>query len=190
VNEIEFLINAYINGYFPMADAITNEICFHSPTYRAIFPIYDIKPHRSLKQYIKQNLITTTINKNFPFVINACANREETWISNEIINLYISLHKYGFAHSIESWYDGNIVGGLYGISIGGAFFGESMFSYMSNASKIAFYFLIEHLKKKEFELLDTQFINEHTKLLGAIEIPRKDYIKKLKYAIKLERSFV
>lgn len=190
MNKIENLITAYMNGYFPMADAITNEIYFYSPSNRAIFPIFNIKTPRSLKQYIKKNTITTTINKNFPFIINACANRKNTWISDEIIDLYIKLHKCGIAHSIESWYDGQIVGGLYGVSIGGAFFGESMYSNISNASKVAFYFLIEHLKKKRFELLDSQFINEHTKLLGAIEVSREEYLKKLKYAIKLERFFM
>ena len=189
MNYIEGLITAYMNGYFPMADD-SNEINYYSPSYRAIFPIYNIKPHKSTKQFIKRNPITTTINNDFHFVINACANRKNTWISSEIINWYITLHKYNFAHSIEVWYDNAIVGGLYGVAIGGAFFGESMFNYISNASKVAFYFLVEHLKQRNFELLDSQFINDHTKLLGAIEIPRDDYLQLLKRATKLERSFI
>jgi len=181
---------AYISGFFPMADSITNEIKYYSPDYRAVFPIYSIKPHRSFKQFIKQNPMTTTINKDFHFVINACANRKDTWISSKIIDWYTALYQYGFANSIEVWYENEIVGGLYGVVIGGAFFGESMFNYIPNASKIAFYFLVEHLKEKKFELLDSQFINEHTKLLGAIEIPRDDYLILLKRAVKLERSFI
>lgn len=192
-SRISILIEAYISGFFPMADKsnnISEEINFYSPYVRAIFPLYDIKPHKSFRQFIKQNPMDITINKDFSFVINACANRESTWISKQIIKDYILLHQFGFAHSIETWYNGEIVGGLYGVSIGGAFFGESMFSLITNASKAAFYYLIEYLKLKKFELLDSQFINEHTKLLGAIEIPRENYLKLLKNAIKLKRNFI
>lgn len=113
-----------------------------------------------------------------------CANRPDTWINDVLINSYINLHHLGYAHSVETFKDGLLVGGLYGVAIGAAFFGESMFSLVSNASKVAFYHLIEHLKARNFILLDSQFINEHTKMLGAIEIPRYQYIKILKHAVK------
>ena len=187
---IENLLNAYTNGFFPMADSDTNEIKFYSPFNRAIFPIYDIKPHKSVKQFIRRNTLEITINNNFPFVISACADRKEVWISDQIIDWYTDLHKYGFAHSIEVWNEDVIIGGLYGVSIGAAFFGESMFSCVSNASKVAFYFLVEYLKERKFKLLDSQFINDHTKLLGAIEVTRNEYLQMLEQAIKLKRTFI
>jgi leucyl/phenylalanyl-tRNA--protein transferase len=190
MNHIESLINAYINGFFPMADNITNEISYYCPLRRAVFPIYNIRTHKSFEKFLKRNPMSVTIDKDFSFVINSCANRKETWISEEIISWYIELHSLSLAHSVEVWYDNVIVGGLYGVTIGGAFFGESMFSTISNASKVAFYFLIEHLKRMNFELLDSQFINEHTKLLGAVEISSEEYMQILDYAVRLDRIFI
>jgi len=184
------LLNAYCQGYFPMADEQSGEINWFSPELRAIFAIEKIKPPKSLLKYLAKNPMKCTINNNFEAIIHFCSDRKTTWISKEIIKMYCKLHKLGFAHSVETWQNGKIVGGLYGVSIGGAFFGESMFYNVSNASKVAFYFLIEHLKSKNFSLLDSQFINDFTKQLGAIEIPRKDYLEKLELAINQECSFV
>ena len=186
----ELLLDAYRNGYFPMADQKNNnEIFFYSTNNRAIFPIYEIKPPKSFIKFSKQNQFRTSINNNFEFVIKQCSNRTSTWISNDIIDMYCALHNSGYAHSIEVWKNDIIVGGLYGVSIRGAFFGESMFNTISNVSKIAFYFLIEYLKSRKFILLDSQFINDFTKQLGAIEISMQEYMVLLKKAISLETTF-
>jgi leucyl/phenylalanyl-tRNA--protein transferase len=118
------------------------------------------------------------------------SDREDTWISEEIINSFTQLNELGYAHSIENWLDGELVGGLYGVSIGAAFFGESMFNLVPNASKTAFYYLVNYIKERNFILLDTQYINHHTQLLGAIEIPRADYLKILTNAIEIPCKFV
>lgn len=179
----QLLIDAYTNGWFPMADPDTGQIEWFSPMMRAIFPIYSIKPSHSTRQVLKKKIFEVRIDTCFEKVILGCANRPDSWINDVIINSYINLHKLGYAHSVETFKDGKLVGGLYGVAIGAAFFGESMFSLVSNASKIAFYHLVEHLKARNFVLLDSQFINEHTKMLGAIEIPRNQYLRILKYAI-------
>ncbi len=181
--EPQLLIDAYCNGFFPMADPNTGRIHWYSPDPRAIFPIYSIKPSHSMRQILKKAIFTTKIDTNFVKVILECANRPDSWINDIIINSYINLFRLGYAHSVETYIEDELVGGLYGVSINAAFFGESMFSKVSNASKVAFYHLIEHLKRKNFILLDSQFINPHTKMLGAIEIPRSQYLKILKYAI-------
>lgn len=181
--EPQLLIDAYCSGFFPMADPETGRIHWYSPDPRAIFPIYSIKPSHSMRQILKKNIFKTKIDTNFEKVILECANRPDSWINDIIINSYINLFKLGYAHSVETYLDDELVGGLYGVSINAAFFGESMFSKVSNASKVAFYHLIEHLKQKNFILLDSQFINPHTKMLGAIEIPRSQYLKILKFAI-------
>jgi leucyl/phenylalanyl-tRNA--protein transferase len=123
-------------------------------------------------------------------VIRECASRKITWINDVIIESYINLHKAKHAHSIETWKDNEIVGGLYGVAIGGAFFGESMFNKASDASKFAFYFLVEYLRSRGFLLLDSQYINEFTQNLGAIEVPKVIYLKILEKAINLPCSFV
>ncbi len=181
--EPQLLIDAYCSGFFPMADPEAGRIHWYSPDPRAIFPIYSIKPSHSMRQILKKNIFKTKIDTNFEKVILECANRPDSWINDIIINSYINLFKLGYAHSVETYLDDELVGGLYGVSINAAFFGESMFSKVSNASKVAFYHLIEHLKQKNFILLDSQFINPHTKMLGAIEIPRSQYLKILKFAI-------
>mgnify|MGYP001125021502 CR=1 FL=1 len=179
----QLLLDAYRSGFFPMADPETGKIHWFSPDPRAIFPIYSLKPSHSTRQILKKNIFEVRFDTNFEKVILECANRPDSWINEVIINSYINLYRLGFAHSVEAYIDGKLVGGLYGVSICAAFFGESMFSKVSNASKVAFYHLIEHLKSKNFVLLDSQFINPHTQMLGAIEIPRSQYLKILKFAI-------
>ena len=184
------LLKAYCQGYFPMADEHSGEIFWYSPEFRAVFPIEQIKPPKSLLKELAKNPMHCTVNNDFEAVIHFCSNRETTWISDEIAEMYCELHKTGFAHSVETWQNGKLVVGLYGVSIGGAFFGESMFNIIPNASKVAFYFLIEYLKNRNFSLLDSQFINDFTAQLGAKEIPKEEYLQKLKIAISQKCSFV
>lgn len=180
----EILINAYMQGYFPMADE-NGEIYWHNPDPRAVMPLDKIKMPRSLKQYIKKYKMKFKIDSNFEQLIRKCANREETWINNEIISAYTNFHFMGFAHSVETFVEDEMVGGLYGVAIGKAFFGESMYSDVSNASKAAFYFLVERLKELDFILLDSQYLNPHTELLGAVEVSKKDYMEILNRAVNL-----
>jgi leucyl/phenylalanyl-tRNA---protein transferase len=187
--EPELLLTAYSQGFFPMAESKNGDIYWHSPDPRAIFNIYDIKPPRSVRQLINKKAFDITFNERFEDIIRACSERDDTWISEPIIESYINMHHLGHAQSLEVWQGDKLAGGLYGVTIGGAFFGESMFSEVSNASKVGFYYLIERLKKLGFILLDTQYINEHTYKLGAIEIPKSLYLKLLAQAIELPVSF-
>lgn len=186
------LIYGYLNGIFPMADS-DGTLYWYSPDPRAIIPIDTYKPPKSLRPIINKNLFEIRLNHAFRTVMEACSkprrDSEDTWISDEIIDAYTNLHQIGFAHSIETYLDNRLVGGLYGVSIGAAFFGESMFYTEPNASKVAFYYLMELLKKQKFELLDTQFINDNVRRFGAIEISKGEYMRKLKKAISLKARF-
>lgn len=186
----EVVLRAYMDGYFPMADSHIGDIYWHSPDPRAIFPLYNIAPSRKTKKQIEKQNFTYSINTYFSEVIKYCANRSDTWINDDIINTYIDLFDNGYAHSVEVYQEKELVGGLYGISIRGAFFGESMFNFVPNASKAAFYYLVEHLKNKGFMLLDSQYINDFTEQLGAIEISKKQYLYLLKKALEVETRFV
>ncbi len=186
----EILLNAYRNGYFPMAESKEGEIHWYFPKRRGIIPLDRIKISRSLQQTIKKNIFEVRINSNFENVMRKCASREETWISETIIQSYVMLHQKGFAHSVETYFQNTLVGGLYGVALGGAFFGESMFSTMSNASKIALVFLAQHLQKRHYELLDTQYITTHLQTLGAIEISSEEYMIKLYSALQKQCTFI
>ena len=166
----DVLLVAYRNGFFPMADPDTHQIMWHRPDPRAVIPLDSIRVPRSLKQVIRKGTFNVTTDAAFTLVIKQCSLRDDTWISDEIIEAYEELHQMGFAHSFEVWEADELVGGLYGVAINGAFFGESMFSRKSNASKVAFVHLVAHLNVCGFRLLDTQYINEFTAQLGAIEI--------------------
>ena len=179
---------AYRHGYFPMADPETGVISWYSPDPRAIIPLDAFKISRSLKQVLARKVFDIKINTSFETVIGMCAERNETWISEEIKTAYNDLHFRGFAHSVESWQSGKLVGGLYGVSIGGAFFGESMFSTLPNASKVALVHLVERLRRQGFLLLDTQFMNEHLRQFGAIEIPRQEYLSLLANALDVNTA--
>jgi leucyl/phenylalanyl-tRNA--protein transferase len=194
----EFLLAAYANGYFPMADTKDSPILhWMYPELRGILPLENFHVPTSLAKFMKKKPFIITANTVFPQVIRACAEmteqRDETWINEPIIDLYCELWEYGFAHSIECWQESPhkgenpvLVGGLYGVAIGGAFFGESMFSRVSNASKVALVHLVEMLKNYGYTLLDAQFTNDHLKQFGIIEIPRADYLEKLKTAITIK----
>ncbi|SKC12798.1 leucyl/phenylalanyl-tRNA--protein transferase [Dyadobacter psychrophilus] len=186
------LLTGYINGIFPMAEA-DGTIYWYSPNPRAVIPIDTYKPSRSLRPVLNKKYFEIRVNWDFEGVMRGCsgprASEQGTWISEEIIESYTALHELGYAHSVETYRESKLVGGLYGVSINGVFFGESMFSAESNASKVAFHYLIQILRMNRFVLLDTQFINDNVLRYGAIEIPRDEYLDQLQQALKLKRRF-
>jgi leucyl/phenylalanyl-tRNA--protein transferase len=183
------VLTAYRAGYFPMADPHTQGISWYSPDPRAIIPLDQFHVPRSLRQTITKGRFEIRLDTSFEEVIRSCAVRDETWISGQIIRVYTELHRRGHAHSIESWQGDVLMGGLYGVAIGGAFFGESMFSRTSDASKVALVALVARLQERGFVLLDTQFINEHVRQFGAVEIRRAEYLKQLHHALELNTEF-
>ena len=187
------VVAAYRTGFFPMAESRTGPISWHSPDPRAIIPLNDFNIPRSLRREMRQSACTVTVDRAFDHVIGECAEGrypDETWISDDIIRVYTELYRQGVAHSVETWREGTLVGGLYGISLGGAFFGESMFSRMQNGSKFALVTLVGRLKTRGFRLLDTQIMNEHIRQFGAVDIPREKYLALLSEALSLPVSFV
>ena len=188
------LLRAYSIGLFPMAEnAEDDELFWVDPDPRAIFPLQSFKLSRSLAKVIKSDRFEVCIDTDFQAVMAACAapglGREKTWINKDILRLYCELHEMGYAHSVECWRNGALVGGLYGVRLRGAFFGESMFHHERDASKVALAHLIARLKAGGFELLDTQFITPHLASLGAVEIPREAYLVKLETALTLQANF-
>lgn len=187
------LIYGYANGIFPMADA-TDQLFWYSPDPRAIIPLESYKIQKSLRPVINKKVFEVRYDTDFERVMRLCSrprkNDPDTWISEEIINAYTNLHKMGMAHSVETYIDNRLVGGLYGVSLGGAFFGESMFHLESNASKVAFHYLVQLLKKNGYKLLDTQFINSNVKRFGAIELSKAAYMIRLKRALAHKAKFV
>ncbi len=184
----ELLLQGYRLGVFPMAmeDA---SIQWFSPDPRAILPLEDFHVPHALRRLVRKKVFETTMDNAFSKVIEACAKREDTWINLEIIESYARLHEFGCAHSIEAWKDGTLAGGLYGVAVGGAFFGESMFHYVTDASKIALVALVEHLRARKFALLDTQWLTPHLEQFGGIEISRDHYLRLLRRAVELPREF-
>ncbi|WP_266368166.1 leucyl/phenylalanyl-tRNA--protein transferase [Tellurirhabdus rosea] len=186
------LIYGYINGIFPMADS-DGTLYWYSPDPRAVIPLETYRPSRSLRPILNKGTFEIRLNANFEQVMRYCAeprySGDSTWISDEIIEAYVELHQLGLAHSVETYIDGRLVGGLYGVALGAAFFGESMFYLAPNASKVAFHYLIEILRRQHFELLDTQFINDNVRRFGALEIPRTEYMKILKRVIQKKARF-
>ncbi len=183
------LLAAYKCGMFPMANEKTGKINWYEPEKRAILPLYGLRISRNLNRKIKHKTYSVTFDKSFREVITNCSKRTTTWISDEIIESYQNLFSLGYVHSVETWKRKKLVGGLYGVSIGGAFFGESMFSVEVDASKVALVKLVEHLNKKNFILVDCQFMTSHLKSLGAIDIPKTEYLTLLSRAINLSTNF-
>jgi len=185
----QMVIAAYMQGAFPMADSRKGEVGWYQPDPRAILPLEDFKVPRSLQKVIRKGTYRVTIDSAFEQVIRACAEprqyTDETWINDEIINVYTQLHLHGITHSIEAWQDDELVGGLYGLALGGAFFGESMFSKATDASKVCLVHLVEHLRQQEFQLLDTQIYNEHMAQFGVIEISHDQYMQQLQKCLQL-----
>ena len=189
--EPEMLLTAYRRGIFPMAVDKRGRIGWFSPDPRAIIPL-DARFHipHGLRRVLKQKKFAVTSDTDFETVIRECAKRKEaTWISPGIIASYCNLHRLGHAHSVETRLDGKLVGGLYGVALGGAFFGESMFHRATDASKVALVALVERLRARGFVLLDTQWTTPHLQQFGAFEIPRHEYLWQLEHAVKLECRF-
>lgn len=185
----EILLRAYAAGMFPMAESADDpDIFWVQPKIRGIIPLDDFHVSKSLAKRIRQHPFDIRINTAFDQVMALCAeatdDRPTTWINPLILSLYSELHRMGYTHSVEAWEGDELVGGLYGVSLGSAFFGESMFSRRNDASKICLVHLVERLKARGFTLLDTQFTTDHLKTFGAIDVPRKDYEKLLDKAMQ------
>ena len=190
----ELLVSAYASGWFPMA-VEPGEIRWYSPDPRGIIPLDGFTISKRLARTWRSGRFTIEVNRRFEDVIRACADADRdptdpgSWIDDEIIESYCALHHRGFAHSVEAWHDGRLAGGLYGVALGGAFFGESMFHRATDASKIALVALVERLRSRGFRLLDTQWVTDHLLQFGAVEIPRRRYLQLLDAALKLDCRF-
>ena len=182
VLSIQNLLLAYSNGYFPMPDPETGEIVWLKPDPRAVLPLEKFHRSHSLKKSLAKPY-EVKVNTAFREVMLACSERKETWITDEFLQAYSELRKKGYADSIEVWKGGKLVGGVYGVSLGRAFFAESMFHKERDTSKIALSHLVDRLKSQGFKLLEVQFLTPHLKSLGAIEIPAADYEKQLRTAL-------
>ena len=183
----DLLLQGYRLGVFSMA--MNDSIEWFSPDPRAVLPLADFHVPHALRRLVRKKPFGITIDQDFPTVIRACAERENTWINRDIIDSYTRLHELGHAHSVETWKEKRLAGGLYGVAVGGAFFGESMFHRVTDASKIALVALVEHLRARKFVLLDTQWLTPHLQQFGGIQIPRHHYLRLLRRAIELPRRF-
>jgi len=187
----ELLVSAYSSGWFPMA-VEAGEIRWYSPDPRGIIPLDTFHVPSRLARTLRKQAFDVRVNTAFREVIEACAEREDeegNWIDDEIVESYCALHAKGFAHSVETWRDGRLAGGLYGVALGGAFFGESMFHRATDASKAAVGFLIERLRAGGFSLCDAQVPTPHLTRLGAISISRDDYLARLRRALVERATF-
>lgn len=186
----ELVLHGYAQGVFPMGDD-EGSISWFSPDPRCIFDYDHFHIPKSLKPKLNRDHFEVRINNSFKEVMVACGKRPEgTWITDDIIRVYTDLHRVGHGHSVECWRDGQLVGGLYGISLRGAFFGESMFHVETDASKVALVALMHRLENHGFMLVDTQWITPHLEKFGALEIPRDDYLKRLAAALEIQASFL
>lgn len=185
------LLNAYAAGVFPMADSADDpDVYWVDPAFRGVLPLSAFHVPKSLAKRVKRGDYAVTVNRDFAGVLDGCADREATWINDKIRGLYGQLHEFGYCHSVEVWMDGALAGGLYGVTLGGAYFGESMFSYRDDASKIALVYLVARLKSGGFSLLDTQFVTDHLRRFGAREIARSAYHKQLELALERDAEFL
>ena len=191
---VDRLVSAYASGWFPMAVG-GGGLRWFSPDPRGIIPLDGFHVPRRLARVIRGGSFEIEVNRDFESVIRACAEAEReadgsgTWIDTEIYESYCALHEAGYAHSLEAWQDGRLAGGLYGVAIAGAFFGESMFHRVTDASKVALAALVDRLKSRGYSLLDTQWTTEHLEQFGAIEIPRRKYLALLADALRRDCSF-
>ena len=190
----EVLLRAYACGIFPMAESADDPTRFWvEPEQRGVIPLDDFHMSARLRRTVRSDRFIVTVNRAFPEVIDGCAaprmGRENTWINRRIRNLYTALHRLGHCHSVEAWEGDRLAGGLYGVSLGGAFFGESMFHRERDASKVALVHLVARLVAGGFVLLDTQFVTEHLRSFGAIEVPRRRYRTELDVALLHQGNF-
>jgi len=185
----ELLVQAYRQGFFPMGEE-DGSISWYWPDPRTIIPLDGFHVSRRLAQTVRQQRFEIAIDHDFEGVMRGCAAREETWITEQIVAAYTALYRQGLAHSIEAYKEGRLVGGIYGVSLGGAFMGESMFSHATDASKVCLVHLVERLRARGYSLFDVQFTTGHLKRFGAMEIPRKEYLGRLGKAIREKRRFV
>lgn len=187
------VLSGYLRGVFPMAEP-DGAIYWYAPDPRCIIPLENYRPARSLRPVLNRGEFEIRINTEFEAVMTHCSiprsDDDGMWISEEIIEVYTQLHQLGYAHSVEAWYEGELAGGLYGVSLGKVFFGESMFHRVSNASKVAFHYLIERLRERKYGLLDSQFINDNVKRFGAEEISKKEFQALLKANVSLAKHFI
>ena len=186
----ERLLAAYAQGVFPMAEGRDDDhLHWVDPKRRGIFPLDRFRISRSLARRIRSGGFTIRTDSAFGEVVAACADRPETWINAPLTRLYLALHRSGHAHSLEVWQDDALVGGVFGVTLGGAFFGESMFSRRTDASKVALAYLVDRLRLAGFSLFDTQFLTPHLASLGAVEIPRSEYHRLLGQALSRDADF-
>src|SRR6476469_586227 len=185
----DLLLQGYRLGVFPMA-MNDDSIEWFSPDPRAVLPLEDFHVPHALRRLLRRKPFEITIDKAFSAVIQACAERENTWINRDIIDSYTRLHELGHAHSVEAWKETTLAGGLYGVAVGGVFFGESMFHRVTDASKIALVALVEHLRERKFVLLDTQWLTPHLQQFGGVQISRSHYLRLLRRAVDLPQNFL
>lgn len=184
------LLYGYANGVFPMAESKNDANVFWvKPKMRGILPLESLHVSHSMRRFLKKNPFEIRFDSDFEATVRACADREETWINKTIFDAYVTLFQNGCAHSVECYENGELAGGLYGVSLKSAFFGESMFSRRTNASKTALFHLVERLKNGGFTLLDTQFLTPHLASMGGVEIPQEDYLILLRAALRKDASF-
>jgi leucyl/phenylalanyl-tRNA--protein transferase len=185
------LLQAYRSGIFPWFDE-GDPILWWSPNPRAILEFDGLHVSRRLRRTIERGRFKVTINQDFVGVMRGCAYRpqEGTWITAAMLDAYATLHRLGHAHSVEVWHDDDLAGGLYGVAVGGFFAGESMFTRVRDASKVALFHLMKRLGEREFQLFDIQFLTDHTRRLGAIEVPRVEYLRRLRLALDCATSFL
>jgi leucyl/phenylalanyl-tRNA--protein transferase len=187
----DLLLRAYASGWFPMAqDGVPGApIEWFSPDPRGILPLEAFRVSTRLRRLVRQGRFEVTVDRAFETVMRECAAREETWINDDLVASYLALHERGFAHSIEAWHGGELAGGLYGVSLRGAFFGESMFHRVTDASKVALVALVERLISRGYLLLDVQWVTAHLAQFGAESISRRRYLRLLDRAMRVECSF-
>jgi leucyl/phenylalanyl-tRNA--protein transferase len=185
----QVLLAAYSRGIFPMADE-EDQVMWFCPDPRAIIELDGLRTSKTLRQLYRQGRFELTVNREFAAVMAASADRPEgTWISHDFLEAYARLHELGYAHSVEAWQAGELAGGLYGVTVGGVFCGESMFHRQRDASKVALVYLVERMVERGFEMLDVQFMTHHLARMGAIEIPRQQYLRRLARAIDKPCTF-
>jgi leucyl/phenylalanyl-tRNA---protein transferase len=184
------MLAGYAQGIFPMAESRSDDaLHWVDPRRRGIFPLHNFHISTSLAKRIMRGSYTIRTDFSFSGVVGACAERSETWINAPLVALYDTLHRTGDAHSLEVWEDDQMTGGVFGVTLGGAFFGESMFSVRTDASKIALAYLVDRLRAAGFQLFDTQFLTPHLMSLGAVEITRSDYHDRLRHALRIKADF-